>query len=89
MYYYVDPVPGKPIENSELEDRTVLIKDIRLEKFSDKYTIDKTGFQVIDDSKHNPDYDLFSNDERYINRLHLSRSLKGWVQYGVQPKWEV
>ena len=70
LYYYVDPIPDKPVGNSELEDKPVLIKDIRLEKFSDKYTIDKTGFQVIDDSKRNPDYEIFSDDERIKNEYY-------------------
>lgn len=64
LYFYAEPEPGKSISNSESEERTVLIKDIRREKSSGKYTIDKTGFQVVDDSKHDPDFSLFIDKDR-------------------------
>lgn len=61
LFYYTTPVPGKERSNNVSEDHEVDIIDIRLNK--EDYSLDKTGFQVFDDSKNDPSYELFNDEE--------------------------
>lgn len=61
-YHIISPKDGEQQSNKVSEPHGVDIEDIRLKK--DQYTTDSAGFQFIDDSKHDPEYELFSDEKR-------------------------
>lgn len=61
-FYIRSPKPDEPETNVLRVPYEVEIEDIRNHK--EKYNLDNAGFQVIDDSEHDPEYALFSDDNR-------------------------
>lgn len=69
LYYIVNPEDGVRQGNSITEAHDVLVRDLRGLDLSN-FSVDKTGFQLVDDSKHDPDYEIFDSDERIQNEYY-------------------
>lgn len=63
LFYIRDPEPGQKETNFAPDDQEVLVTDIRGSSKRD-YNLDSTGFQLVNDTKYDPDYELFSDPER-------------------------
>lgn len=68
LYFYLDPTPGQLQTNVKTGPFDVEIKDLRTR--ARNFTLDSAGFQIVDDSKHDPEYALFDNNDRITTEYY-------------------